>query len=96
MKASAVPGFIAGLGLRTKFLAVPLIAAAGIVLLAALFLDNIRTQNAFLTRIANHELVQIDRLASHFSELTANHVQIFDLLAYLESGGNVQTDTHQH
>jgi len=84
--SSRVPRFIAGLSLRTKFLAVPLIAAAGIFLLAALFLNNIRTQNAFLTRIANHELVQIDRLASHFSELTANHVQIFDLLASAGAG----------
>jgi signal transduction histidine kinase/HAMP domain-containing protein len=83
---SRTPRLIAGLGLRTKFLAVPLIAAAGIVLMAALFLDSLRTQNAFLTRIAKHELVQIDRLASHFSELTANHVQIFDLLASAGAG----------
>ena len=27
---------------------------------------------------------------------TLSKEQIFDLLAYLESGGNVQTDTHQH
>lgn len=85
-RPSRLPRSIAGLSLRTKFLAVPLIAAAGILLLAALLLDNSRTQNAFLTRIANHELVQIERLASHFSELTANHIQIFDLLASAGAG----------
>ncbi len=73
--------FLGNLTIRGKFLLVPLVAAGGMLLLGALFFNVLNTQQALLSRITNQELVKIDDLSRLLSELTTNHVQIFDLLA---------------
>ena len=71
--------FLGNLTIRGKFLLVPLVAAGGMLLLGALFFNVLNTQQALLSRITNQELVKIDDLSRLLSELTTNHVQIFDL-----------------
>src|SRR3989441_2790299 len=73
--------FLGNLTIRGKFLLVPLVAAGGMLLLGVLFFNVLNTQQALLSRITNQELVKIDDLSRLLSELTTNHVQIFDLLA---------------
>lgn len=76
------------LSIRKKFLIIPFVATLGILLLGVVFLDNLHTQRVLLSRIADEELVQIDRLSKAFADLSSNHVTIFDLLASAGTGSN--------
>ncbi|MEK6243405.1 MAG: response regulator [Pseudomonadota bacterium] len=76
------------LSLRKKFLIIPFVATLGMLLLGVVFLDNLHTQRMLLSRIADEKLVQIDRLSKAFSDLSSNHVAIFDLLVSAGTGSN--------
>lgn len=73
--------FLQDLKIRTRFLLIPVVAAGGMALLGVVFLNILYTQKTLLSRVVSQDLVKIDKLSTLFSELSTNHVKIFDLLA---------------
>jgi phosphoglycerate-specific signal transduction histidine kinase len=78
---TATTRFLQNLHIRTKFLLVPLLATINLALLGGLSLHFFATQKTLLLHVVRQDLVEIDTLTKLFSQLSANHVQIFDLLA---------------
>ena len=73
--------FLSDLKIRTKFLLIPLMVAIGMALVAGLYLSILNARKAKLTHVVQHDLGEIEQLSKLFSQLSTNHVQIFDLLA---------------
>ncbi len=69
------------LKIRTKFLLIPLVVAIGTTLVASLYLSILDARQAKLSHVVQHDLAEIKQLTTVFSQLSTNHVQIFDLLA---------------
>lgn len=84
--------FLLNLKLRTRFLLIPLVAAAGLALLGVIFLNILNTQKILLSHVVSQDLVKIDNLSTLFSKLSTNHVQIFDLLASAGSDPGIDAE----
>lgn len=73
--------FLSNLKIRTKFLLIPLVVAIGTALVASLYLSILHARKTKLTHVMQYDLREIAQLSKLFSQLSTNHVQIFDLLA---------------
>lgn len=72
---------LSDLKIRTKFLLIPLGVALGMALVAGLYFSILHARKAKLTHVVQYDLEEIEQLSKLFSQLSTNHVQIFDLLA---------------
>jgi len=82
--------FLRHLKIRTKFLLISAVAAGGMILLGGLSLNMLHIQRTLLFQVVPQDLSKIDELSTLFSQLSATHVQIFDLLASPGSGVDEQ------
>src|SRR5215204_274862 len=73
--------FLSNLKIRTKFLLIPLVVAIGTAFVASLYLSILKARKATLAHVVRYDLEGIEQLSKLFSQLSTNHVQIFDLLA---------------